>query len=480
MAHFPRLVALAVALLPVASVAECLNPGPFTFVQVASPAPGYLFCVANGTLEDHNQCAYTAAGTGNPQGACPTAAGVITGPNGETTTFFDVFNATCRYKYTDGGGVQRTITRNWYNESRTGACRFEEPPACSSDDGWLINAIGTNEAAAIADWDNACYNNCRVTATSVNDHWLNSALEPGQKWGVLRLQNTGATCSDTEPPTETPGPTEPEPVPDVEPENCITSAAGVEYCDAPNYGENCGYVNDKFVCLGKTDNDECWINDDGSRFCGESAPMPPRPDSGVAGTPAPPNDTVQHTNSGGVTNNYYYYNPATVAGSARAPGTSGANPNNPASTDPRTESSPVTEQGGGGTGEGGGGTASGGASCDAAPTCSGDPIACAILAQQWRTRCVDITAADALEAMGATEAEIAGDLGVAQIDVGEIDADGGFAASACPTPISVSIMGQTLSLDVWQRGCDMALLFAPFVLAMGYFAGAMLFIRGGV
>jgi len=386
---------------------------------------------------------------------------------------------------------ERSDVSGWYGEgirvyTTDNTCTIPEPPpACEAGNSYAVSAIAASEADAITAFTGKCHNGCQVNASSINDHWLKSGSSPGDYWGLLKLTETGTACDGQGlpiPPTETPPPETPVAEETLDGENCITSSAGVEYCDSDAYGENCGYVNDNFVCLGKTDGGECWINPDGSRLCAEGAPMPPVPDSGVPGTPATPDDQVRHTNSNGVTNNYNYYNTTTVAGSSRDPGDSGADPNNPASTDPRTESSPVTEQGSGGTGEGEGtgASASGGASCEDPPVCDGDPVGCALLSQQWRTRCTDITAEDALAAMGATPEEIAGDLGVAQVDVSTIDADGGFTASACPAPVSISIMGQSLSLDIWQRGCDMALLFAPFVLAMGYFAGAMLFIKGGV
>jgi len=225
-------------------------------------------------------------------------------------------------------------------------------PVCEAGNSYDILAIAANEAQAISAFNNTCKDGCKVTARSINDFWLPSGTSPGDMYGVIRLTETGDECT-TEPATpedtEEPPPTEPvNPAP--EGENCVTSDAGVEYCDADSYGENCGYVNDNYVCLGKTDPDECWVNADGSRLCGESAPSPPVPDNGTPGQKATPTDTVQSTGPGGTSNTYNYYNSTVVAGSSRPAGDSGANPNRPDSYNPSTEPTPTV--GAGGEGEG--------------------------------------------------------------------------------------------------------------------------------
>jgi hypothetical protein len=103
-----------------------------------------------------------------------------------------------------------------------------------------------------------------------------------------------------------------------------------------------------------------------------------------------------------------------------------------------------------------------------------------MLNQQWRTRCVDaIAAEDSLAAIGATEAEQEGDLtgGADPIEITSLNADGGFSGS-CPAPISVTVMGQTLSLDIWLRACEMAVLFAPVVMMMGYLIAIGIIVKG--
>jgi hypothetical protein len=244
-----------------------------------------------------------------------------------------------------------------------------------------------------------------------------------------------------------------------------------DFCRSPQTGENCGFLNDTYTCLSQTEPDKCFKNSNGSVICAEAAPIPAVPDSGTAGVPATPDATVESCTGAGACSSTNYYNSTTVSNSSRpvpdGGGTGGAGP-----------------IGGDGAGEEPGyakGTSSGGASCDAPPTCThDDPVQCAALEQQWRTRCVDAPLeADVLASIGATEAEMEGDLtgGADPIDVTSLNAEGGFSGS-CPTPISVSVMGQTLELDIWIRACEMAVLFAPIVMMIGYLSAAAIIVKG--
>jgi hypothetical protein len=123
-------------------------------------------------------------------------------------------------------------------------------------------------------------------------------------------------------------------------------------------------------------------------------------------------------------------------------------------------------------------------SCTEAPTCSGDPIQCALLQQQWKTRCPDgPTSAEMLTAIGATEAEQRNEAGPndATVEVGGVgDGSGFIAAGSCPDGGSFSVMGQTIALDIWGPACQMATLFAPITIALGFFMGGMILFRGGI
>lgn len=107
-------------------------------------------------------------------------------------------------------------------------------------------------------------------------------------------------------------------------EGCISGSAG-EFCQSElTNGENCGYLNDQFICVGQTGNDNCNVMADGSRVCGTQAPMPPVPDNGTPGTRATPDGQLVVQNG----NTYNFYSSTTVGGSSRDPGTTGENPYN--------------------------------------------------------------------------------------------------------------------------------------------------------
>lgn len=362
-------------------------------------------------------------------------------------------------------------SRNIQRTACTTNCPQPPVPDCEADS-WIHSEVAADTAAAaeasIAAGD--CVEGCTVKGVQLWSPGIN--LGSGLRWS-LGVQLSGQVCGAK---PQTPSPQEPEGPPDKE--LCKSTPGAGTACAGP-YGENCGYLNGKFVCLGKTDPDECWINGDGSRWCGESAPMPPAPDNGTRGEKATPNDQVAAESPSGSTTTYYYYNTTTMAASSQA-SDSGANPNRPGSTDPGTEPTPVACEGDNCGGQGGGAEDGGASWCDAPPTCSdGGSIYCAQLHQQWRAMCPQVvTESEALQAIGATDEEMNGVAEPDAVDIGSLDAVGPLGAAACPAPISVTIMGQSLSLDIWQRGCDMALLFAPFVMAMGYLMAGLLFLRG--
>jgi hypothetical protein len=377
------------------------------------------------------------------------------------------------------GAVSITANRPVDVAPNESLCTDPEPE-CGDGTKGRLQPTRAASATQVTTIIGSCLDGCAVSGVRVDPVGINKEPD-GTFYFLPFVKFSGEACAGGEP--EIP-PADPTPVDEPSGEICKESAAGTDVCTASAYGENCGYVNGNFVCLGKTDADECWVNPDGSRLCGDTAPTPPVPDNGTPGVKAAPTDQVSAVAPSGSGTTYNYYNSATVAGSSRDPGDSGANPNRPSSADPRTEPTPVTGSGGDGTGidiEFPSGEASGGETCDAAPTCThDDPVQCAMLNQQWRTRCVDaIAAEDSLAAIGATEAEQEGDLtgGADPIEITSLNADGGFSGS-CPAPISVTVMGQTLSLDIWLRACEMAVLFAPVVMMMGYLIAIGIIVKG--
>lgn len=247
------------------------------------------------------------------------------------------------------------------------------------------------------------------------------------------------------------------------------------FCQSPQSGENCGFLNDKYVCVEQLEPDKCYKNEDGSTLCADSAPMPPKPDNGTAGVPATPTSSVEACTGANSCTTTNYYNTTTTSGSSR-PVPNGSGPSGSGTVDGQGPAD--------GEGQESSGSASGGTTCAAAPVCQGDAIACAQLEQSWRARCHldgDASQEGVLAAMGATTAEREGDLSHGQVglDVSTmLNADGGYAAPACPAPLNVSMFGQSMSFDLWAYACQFALAFAPFTMVMGYLSAASILVKG--
>lgn len=284
---------------------------------------------------------------------------------------------------------------------------------------------------------------------------------------MWRNQFTGLNCV-----VETTGPAGA--VPQDEGEVCVGA-----YCEGVDARPGCGWLNDKYICT-PMDEGTCAVYPDGSRNCEGTAPTPPVPDNGTAGVPATPDESVDvctGTDSCQTINNY---DTVTVGGSARNPG-GGTAPTDGPGSGSSGDGSGSSGDSGDGTGDGGGveGSVTGGVSCADPPVCDGDPVQCAVLSQQWKARCPDPAEGDPVVDIGFTEGEIAGDIsGGDDVDVGALNASGPLGAGSCPAPFNVTVWGTSVSIDVWQYGCDFATLFAPFVLAMGYLLGGLLLVRG--
>ena len=245
-------------------------------------------------------------------------------------------------------------------------------------------------------------------------------------------------------------------------EYCVTTG-GPEGNDA-----QCGYLNGDFTCVTATPRGGCQAAGGGA-LCDPLAASPPAPDSGTPGVEAAPDGGVETSAAGGnTTNTYNYFNGTTVAASSSPVvyGTvdHGNDQNGDGYTDPEEEQAPT-------------GTAGGGGTCLAEPTCDGDAIACAILLQEWKARCVD----DAIPVVSSefTAEENAG-LGSSaeEVEIGSLSAAGILSAGSCPAATNITVHGQSLSLDIWGPACTMATLFAPFVMMMAYFMAAMIFFKG--
>ena len=493
MADVLRLIALAIALLTFSCVSQAVEED--CTVRVVGPNPPtqspYMYKAVAGTM---GTCSANSGGSLSSSTEYATLAGIQAAMTANTTMCggSGCTLSSLAFCGTNGSGFdhydQRLLTipggspkhQNFQIQGdATDGTTCEDPEAsdCAALGGKYQSGVTTGRAVTFAEAfpeEFTCQNNCKIQF-DIAGPGLDKEADGTFSW-VSVGQWTGETCGEPEEPPP------PSPVPETDPrengEWCETSVEGHEYCFQPD-SNNCGYFDDDYVCLDAIGDDECWVDPDGSRLCADSAPSPPVPDNGTPGVPATPEDTIAH--GGEETEEYDHFTPEQGAGSARDPGDSGANPANPDSGSPA---------GGTGSGPGGGGSggtgvdptaddsASGGATCDTAPVCDGDPIQCAVLQQQWQARCVEEpTAGELVEEIGFSDEEL-GVGGGTEVEIGELDAEGPLGGSSCPAPLSITVMGQTISIDAWAPACDFATMFAPFVLVMGYLIGGLMLVRG--
>jgi hypothetical protein len=129
--------------------------------------------------------------------------------------------------------------------------------------------------------------------------------------------------------------------------------------------------------------------------------------------------------------------------------------------------------------------ASGGEECTAPPTCSGQQIQCMQVMQAWRARCPSQwTDEEVMAAFNFSDAEKGLEAGPndGTFLADDLDDTAFIAGAACPTAPSftVTVAGQSKTIDldpIWEPACFMAEKFAPFVVAMAYFASALLLFR---
>jgi len=143
---------------------------------------------------------------------------------------------------------------------------------------------------------NICHESsqCKMTATNV--------IELSSGAGLIEYTGTSDSCT-----------TEPEEPIDQANEltNCINSGSDT-YCTEPTLADqNCGYLNDQYLCLDAIPDGNCTFYGNGDMACDDSASTPPAPDNGTAGVAATPDTTI---NLNGDT--YNIFNNGTVAGSA--------------------------------------------------------------------------------------------------------------------------------------------------------------------
>lgn len=127
------------------------------------------------------------------------------------------------------------------------------------------------------------------------------------------------------------------------------------------------------------------------------------------------------------------------------------------------------------------GNAGGGQTCGAAPFCSGDPVVCQVLHQQWRTRCqLELTyGTDSDVSMGG-EADPGPYDPNAVFEEGDgdgwfdqLDASGWLAGSSCPQFEPIEVMGTTIDFGQIDYCWIFAMMHA-LVLAAAYFRAAQI------
>lgn len=134
------------------------------------------------------------------------------------------------------------------------------------------------------------------------------------------------------------------------------------------------------------------------------------------------------------------------------------------------------------------------ASCDAMPTCRGDPIQCAQAIQAWRTMCQikkdnerifgtqeeDQAARQSIESeLIESPADLEDRLGVTYVDFSDyLDFSETLfpVAAACPADQTVSVMGHTVAVSMGPL-CTFADVIRPIVILCAYILGAIILFR---
>ncbi|PXV63057.1 hypothetical protein C8D93_1216 [Sinimarinibacterium flocculans] len=204
---------------------------------------------------------------------------------------------------------------------------------------------------------------------------------------------------------------------------------------------NCGYVNDEYQCLEEQLIHDCISTESGGLFCGADALD--QPDNGTPGQPGDPDGIFGLDGFGFQFEQVNYYSSSTVESSSNhgdglGPG-EGEGECDPLNEDCTTE-----------------GTATASGHCKNPPSCSDvGSVFCAILRQQWSDTCrsLDVSKADgdALRGLaGISESDQDMLDGMRQ----SVDVEAAFgveipgmSAVACPAPMSIMVMGETIDIE---------------------------------
>lgn len=222
---------------------------------------------------------------------------------------------------------------------------------------------------------NSCVNGCLYAEGPKSEDWRivdsrASANAINFKRGSYK--STGAVCPETQAPPPPPPPKD---------DYCADLDGGYKMCRNTK--------NQQCVVSGKTGRKYCAASDqamnatspDRTENVSKSAPSP-TPGTPPANPTPRPGENWQNDRS--ITTSNTTNNTSSITNINNQTGSPNTNPGDgvPGDGGDTPGEGPGDEEG-----EGEEGSASGGAGCDAPPTCSGDPIACAVLDQSWRNRC---------------------------------------------------------------------------------------------
>jgi len=216
-------------------------------------------------------------------GAAASGLGATSGPTliGGGTVWRYIADYVCL----PGGGIITTI--NW-DQSVSYCPGGEAAPCAATCDGSVTGEAIVRFQATGSESDPICSDSsaCQYVPTSQTD------LGGGQ-WAV-EYTGTANSCGGETPTPVTAGD---------QAEQCI-SVMGNTWCTEPDLADqNCGELNDKYICLDSVPPGNCTFYGNGDMACAATAPSPPAPDDGVtAGVPATPDSTL---GSNGTTINLY-------------------------------------------------------------------------------------------------------------------------------------------------------------------------------
>lgn len=328
----------------------------------------------------------------------------------------------------------------------------------------------SGETASYVPPDTMCVGGCETYKKTVKTtggpmKYYRAEDSPGVYSYNVRYEFTGMECDQDEGGTQTAS----EVATEDEGERCVG-----DFCQGVKTGENCGFLNDKYVCVEQVQPDKCFRNEDGSVICAEAAPTPPKPDTGTPGVPAAPTTQVEACTGNNSCQTIQHFSSTTVTGSSRAvpqgSGPSGSGPIGNGSGEGDSEG-PAT------------GSASGGLDCSAPPTCThDDPVQCAVLAQQWRTRCADVPSAGELESQFGPDQDENGDL-VPQ--AGTFDATsswsqaGWMGGNQCLDDYTISLPGDLPTIEIpFSQWCWLLGIIGIFVMIAAWMSAARIVVGG--